>query len=364
MNLRYVPFVVIIANFAACTFVHAVPHEGTNHDRKPDNNTARLLYQYPIGTWIENIAIRPNGNLLLTILSSSRLDQLDPFSNDPVPETVYNFPNATSVTGIAEIDHDVFTTAVGNFSLAGGGSTAGSWSVWKTDFSNGYGRAVVDKIVDLPDLTFPNGMCNLPSTRRKPEDILLGDIDTGRIWRLDPRTGSHDAVIKNSLTATAANPIFGIVGVNGIHVRDHELYFTNTGQALFAKMPIHADGTSAGSPRVVSYFSNSTQYADDFALGHNGDDAFLVTGSGNSIERVGVDGVDEGKGRIVAGSVNSTRIAEPTACTFGRTEGDREVLYVVTAGGMASPVNGNEVVGGQVLAVDVRGWKRETKASR
>lgn len=344
-------FAILVASTA--TLALAMPHEHNHDGWRPGQDSVRLLYQYPVGTWIENIAVRSSGELLLTILSSPRLDQLDPFSNNAEPETIYTFPNASGVTGVAEIDHDVFTTTVGTFSLTGGGSVPGSWSVWKADFNRG--SASVDRITGIPELVFPNGMCNLPSTL-KPHDILIGDIDTGKIWRLDPSTGEHEVVISNALTSTEANPIFGTVGVDGIHVRGQTLYFTNAGQSLFASMPIHPDGTPAGSPHIIGYFFNSTQYADDFALDNAVDDAaYLVTGSGNSIERVDLDSMP--KARIISGSLNSTMIAEPTACAFGRTKRDAHVLYVVTAGGLASPVDGDEVVGGQVLAVDTRRWR-------
>jgi len=54
--------------------------------------------------------------------------------------------------------------------------------------------------------------------------------------------------------------------------------------------------------------------------------------------------------------MGSTEIAEPTSAQFGRTLRDRKTLYVTTAGGLGVPVNGTEVVGGQLVAVDTTGW--------
>ena len=53
---------------------------------------------------------------------------------------------------------------------------------------------------------------------------------------------------------------------------------------------------------------------------------------------------------ILAGNINSTDIAEPTSAAFGRN-GKENILYVTTAGGLFFPVNGTEVVGGQLVAV-------------
>lgn len=58
---------------------------------------------------------------------------------------------------------------------------------------------------------------------------------------------------------------------------------------------------------------------------------------------------------MVAGDVNSTMIAEPTPARFWITLSDRDMLYVTTAGGLQAPVNGDEIVGGQLVAVDTRG---------
>lgn len=53
--------------------------------------------------------------------------------------------------------------------------------------------------------------------------------------------------------------------------------------------------------------------------------------------------------------MGSTDIAEPISAQFGRRLLDAKTLYVTTAGGLATPINGTEVVGGQLVAVDTRG---------
>ncbi|KAK5726044.1 hypothetical protein LTR15_004235 [Elasticomyces elasticus] len=308
-----------------------------------------LLYEYPVGTWIENIAVRSNGDLLLTILNVPHLDQLSPFEASVTPETIYSFPNALSVFGIAEISPDVFAVAVGNFTLTGG-VQPGSFSIWSVSFTI-HDTPEAHKITDLPQATFLNGLCSLPGTG-SPEDLLVGDIKQGLVYRVDTSTSNYGVAINNSITAAVSDPVFGAAGVNGMHVHDEDLFFTNTGQALFAKMHIHTNGTPAGEPTIIGHVLNSSLEFDDFAIKDN--DVYLVTGSGNSIERIGLDGTSTG--RIVVGSLNSTQFAEPTGCAFGRTEADGHILYVVTAGGLATAVNGNVTIGAQVLAVDTRLW--------
>ena len=89
---------------------------------------------------------------------------------------------------------------------------------------------------------------------------------------------------------------------------------------------------------VITHAAPSATY-DDFALDGRGD-TFLVTVQGNSIEEIKRDGEPQ---VVIAGAVNSTEIAEPTAARFGRTLADREVLYVTNAergGDRRGPIGG------------------------
>lgn len=76
---------------------------------------------------------------------------------------------------------------------------------------------------------------------------------------------------------------------------------------------------------------------------------FLAANAANAITEVPADG---GAQTVVAGNVNSTRIAEPTSAAFGRGPGDRDTLYVTTAGGLGI-VSADETVGGQLVAVSL-----------
>lgn len=141
-----------------------------------------------------------------------------------------------------------------------------------------------------------------------------------------------------------------VLGINGIRLfSNHTLYFANSAQGILATIPINLDGTAAGPARKIASAAKGTVY-DDFALNRYGD-AFVATESGDSVVEVRRDG----SMRTIAGAVNTTEIAEPTSAQFGRTVVDRDVLYVTTAGGLAFPIDGHLVVGGQVVAVDTRG---------
>ncbi|KAF8853184.1 hypothetical protein BDZ45DRAFT_694449 [Acephala macrosclerotiorum] len=309
------------------TFSHATTSTPFTPDHKTYTPPTRLLHQFPLGTWVENLAVRSNGQLLVTLFSTPDLYIIDPFKSTP---PILEKPHQTLPSLGQSTLHHASLSSNPNYTAL---------SLLPT----------ISKITNLPTLIFPNGMSALDQ-----KEVLIGDITRGKIYSLNTNTGSYFSAISNNLTEAVSQPIFGSVGVNGIHVRDNVLYYANTGLETFGKVPIHGNGTVAGESTIISHTLDGDYY-DDFALDREGEFAYLVTGSGNSVERVKLDG--SGRQKVIVGSSNSTLLAEPTAVAFGRTESDRDVLYVVTAGGLATPViEGGEkvVVGGQVVAVDLK----------
>ena len=153
-------------------------------------------------------------------------------------------------------------------------------------------------------------------------------------------------MINDPLTATTPQLP---VGVNGLKLDGRTLYFTNSAQNLLAQVDIDLKTGTARGPasKIVNGLPPAVGY-DDFALDRKGN-AYVTSAAGNFIERVDLR---SGKQTIVAGAIDSTDIAEPTAAAFGR-DGKEDILFVTTAGGLFFPVNGNTSVGGQVVAVKV-----------
>lgn len=75
-----------------------------------------VVHEFPKGTWIENIALRANDQILINIATTPDLYQVDPLSHYE-PILIHSFPGYTSLLGIAEVDPDVFYVIAGNFSL-------------------------------------------------------------------------------------------------------------------------------------------------------------------------------------------------------------------------------------------------------
>ncbi|ROW04591.1 hypothetical protein VMCG_05076 [Cytospora schulzeri] len=318
------------------------------------NTAVRTLYQFPEGTFVENLAVRSNGQLLVDVLTSPQLWLVDP-SRPGQAVLVHEFAGAQGVGGIVEYKPDVFAVLAGNVSLATGQGTVGSWAVYSVDLagaditSNASIAAnppKVSKIADMPTAQLPNGMDLLSGLTS--DHLIVGDFNTGLVFSVDIETGDCALTINNTYTAPAPVYGFGTAATDGIKIVDDMLYFTNLGQGNLYRVPLNiADGTPAGDFETVATIPSSLDQWDDFTFDSEGN-VFVVTGGANAIEKIDVS---TGKVTHVAGDLNSTTIAEPTAAKFGRRSNDTNVLYVTTAGGLFAPVNGDITVGGQVLAI-------------
>jgi sugar lactone lactonase YvrE len=301
----------------------------------------RQLAQFPNQTWLENIAVRSNGQLLITTFSSPELYQIDPFQPQSTPQLVASFPDVLGILGITELEEDVFAITKGNFSSAKGTVDPSSFSVFKADLRKT--PPVFSPIANVNGATILNG---ITAVKKGSRYLLTADSMAGVIWRVDMETGMSDVVLNNTATQPAA-PFPAGFGANGVHTRDGVLYFTNSDRGLF-RVPICEDGTPAGDVEALASFTG----ADDFALGRQGS-VYIARGRDDSIE------VFSPAGNLVALDIaneNAPVLLEGnTAVVFGRTERDRNTLYVTTNGGWSGLVPGTVQVGGRVLAIDLEG---------
>lgn len=306
----------------------------------------RLVYQFPNGTWIENLAVRPSGSLLLTLITTPDLYLIDPLVPNPRPRLVHRFSSSLWLLGITETNPDTYYLIGANGTYENLSPTPGSNRIYRVHFPRPPGPPEISVAAVVRDAVFLNGLITL-----NPTTLLASDSTLGVVWAIDITTGASRIVIQDPLMAPTAE--LPKLGINGLRLFSNStLYFTNSALAILATIPINADGTAAGPAQEIASAPKGTFY-DDFALDRYGD-AFLATGNGDSIEEVKRDG----SAQIIAGAVNTTEIAQPTSAQFGRMVRDRGVLYVTTAGGLAVPIDGDVVVGGQVVAVDTRGSAR------
>lgn len=316
-------------------------------------NSTQTIYEFPQDTYIENLAVRANGQILVNPLTLSQLWLVDPH----LPGqgfVVHNFSEG-GLSGIVEYEPDVFAVLNGNFSIETGDSGPGSWVIWSVDLgglnvtsnaSTIENPPKVSKIVAIPEATFLNGLSVFPGSGRKR--LVVGDVKTGEIYSVDIDTGEYDMVINNTYTSPSPIYGFGSGATDGIKVRgDGVLFFSNFGQGTLVSVPLNlTDGGPSGDFDTVATILTPEDQWDDFALDCD-DNVWMAAGGANTVQRIS----SEGKVEVVAGMLNSTAIAEPTSTSFGRRQDDADVLYITTAGGQITPVDGSITIGGQVVAV-------------
>lgn len=298
----------------------------------------RTVYEFPNETWVENIAVRSNGNLLLTLLDRPELHLLDPFHPNNTT-LIHVFPDVLGLLGIAEVEEDQFAVIAGNWSDTTDATIPGSYSIWEVNMrpflalGNEVTRpAIVRKVTDMPDATFLNGMTLLNQVERT---VLISDSGLGLVWKLDIDTKKYEVAIQDA--TMAAGPPFNL-GINGIHLRDGYIYYTNSAQELFVRIPIHSDGTSTGAAEALV----RDHFGDDFTFDSAGN-AYVTEDTGNILYKVSPNGAAE----TLLGSSDSPLVAGCTSAHFGRLPEDSDVLYITTNGGIANPIAG--IVGGKVI---------------
>ena len=312
--------------------------------------TLTSIHNFTPGTWVENLAVRANGQILATLLTTPEVYQVDPNPSAAHPLTlVHTFPDYLGCVGITELGNDIFYVVTGNFSISTAASTPGSYSVWKLNmagFTAGGSPAAATKVADFPQSNNLNGMT--PLGNGDEDTLLIADAGAGAVWSLNVHTGA----VKKAITDPLMAPTSGAtppIGINGVKVRDQSLYFTNTDQGLVGKVNLNADGEATGP--AVTVVENATS-ADDFQFDSRGD--LFMAGDDELRFRGGLNGSSSAPVVVT----NSSLVVGSTAVAFGRLPGDLGSLYVTTNGGTAQYVSGQLTNPGRIVKVDVSaaGW--------
>ena len=283
------------------------------------------IYQFPNGTWIENIAVRNNGNILVTLANAPELWEVISTTKREANQArlVHNFTRAEMTTGITELASDVFAVATPD-------------SVWKVDL-NDHGKRVPTRLATLPAGNL-NGMATL---NRESGTVVISDSQAGLVWRLDTNTGNYTVILKDE--TMAANTKEGLLlGINGIQVHGDYVYYVNTPERLFCRIPVDLmTGQAVGATEIIS----RNAIADDFAISDQG-----VVYLAGLRENVAIQLFANGTQKVVAGSRNSTTLMTATSAAFGC--GLRSsVLYITTGGETDHPTDSTASRGGKVMAL-------------
>ncbi|KAH8647696.1 hypothetical protein BX600DRAFT_443049 [Xylariales sp. PMI_506] len=326
----------------------------------PPLPTRTIFQLQDVGDWIENIAVRSNGDLLFTqLLPEANLYTVkNPQSSNPQVELIYNFQSVTGLYGIAEIWPDVFVIA-GNNVTASLATVPGSGQLWQVDFHTanrrGGGSAaapspIVTKILDFPYNSATNGITAVPGA----SGIALVANSLGSLLRVD--ASAKTVVTESNVTEMAPVPNARLtLGINGVKIRDGHLYWTNSLASTVYRLPLdHAGLISPPDAQAETVLTVPGYIFDDFNFGADGT-VWVATNANNTILAATGEGQRQKVVAAVGGS-ESTSVEGVTAVVFGRTPADKHVLYAVTSGGLAAPINGTLDGPGKVVAIDTSGF--------
>ncbi|KAL8651416.1 MAG: hypothetical protein Q9226_004716 [Calogaya cf. arnoldii] len=273
------------------------------------------IYQFPNNTVVQNLAVRPDGSILTTlVVPTPELYLIQPNAKKPNPQLIYRF-NASALTGITQTSPDVFYVTVGTVTSTDQiyRAVPNGSALYRVAFTRrNRDKPQIRKIATLPQVRIPNGLTSTAAGDR----LISADTNTGLVFTIDAATTAPVAASMNVFGKIPVDPVTGI-----------------------------AKNSTAS---VVSRALPPSRGYDDFALTPRGDVAFVASSGGGFIERVDLE---TGQQEIVAGKINSTEIAQPTSAAFGK-QGRKTVLYVTTEGRFSQPING-KIFGGQVLAIEV-----------
>lgn len=281
-----------------------MPGQPGGHDEVALEPVAhRLVTSWPRGTFVENLAPLPDGDVVVSVHSSHELVRVHPDGSRsslaclPVP------PAGIVVTD----DRQLY--------VAGGEPGVGPHGIFEVGPD---GR--VRRLLEVPGSQFLNGFAPAHEGFGYCVDSLLGTV-----FEIDLVGGAARPVLEHELLGKISGEPM-LPGVNGIAVGEDALWLTNTDRALVLRAGLGADGPD-GSVEVVAEHLRG----DDIALDAAGS-LYITTHIHNTLVRLDPDG---GR-RALAGPEQGMHGS--TACAFGVGAEDH-ALFVTTTGGVVMPVD-------------------------
>jgi len=287
------------------------------------------IASFPENYFLENLAVRADGSILVTALNHKQLWHVPaPVGDRTVtPTLVHTFDDFTM--GIVEAEPDVFYVG-----------TAREATLQRLDLRDWKPGAHVrpTEVLAFDDSTALNGSCLIG-----PRIILLADSLGGRIWRVDLADNGLEAASSIWLQhpGMAPDPDNGLVsvlgpqpGINGIRYAERTgfVYYTSTARKLFMRVPVDPMTLDpAGPPEPVA----ADIVADDFCIDENACVAYLTTHTDNTIVCVSIDpGARSPVRSVVAGNPFSEQLVGPSSAAWAREqEAYGRIAYVTTDGG-------------------------------
>ncbi|KAK8105239.1 hypothetical protein PG999_008598 [Apiospora kogelbergensis] len=328
--------------------------------------TARTIHQFTENpSWIENLFVRENGDILMTMMwPKASLYLLKNPEADPAakPTLIHTFDNAQGLLGITETAPDTFAVISSQFSglaaVVAGGSAI--WEVQLQDVAN----PKIRKVTDLPEAGFPNGMVKLQPWACRSEKakaaaeskiVLVSDSFNGLVYSVDTASGKYEVAVK----VPEMDPVKGAAlpfGVNGIKVMGDYLYWANSDLTTMYRLRINMSNGSAREGAAVETLVKleGTAFLDEFDVDEDG----TIWGVTNADNKLIAMRPQDGSYEVALGSATSMTLGGDTSARFGKGPANKRTLYITTGGASVVPVNGTVSEPAKLVAVDTTGYLR------
>jgi putative intracellular protease/amidase/sugar lactone lactonase YvrE len=262
---------------------------------------AEIVAEFPAPTFLENIAIAPDGTIFITSYEDGKVYQIDP--NGKLADFAKIEGYAAGIAIERTGDLLVAATIQSKIPTICRIKSTGS----------------VEQLLTLPEAIFLNGMTHL-----QDNIYLVADSYKGVIWAVDTVAQTANIWVQDPLLARSDsnNPF---PAVNGIKIYQNTLFASNTQRQLLIQIPL-VENKTPGKPEV--FLTNIN--LDDFAFDVEGN-LYGTTHVYNSTVKISPNKKITTIAKAEQGMTGNTAVA------FGRTSNDKTSMYITTNGGMSLP---------------------------
>jgi sugar lactone lactonase YvrE len=268
-----------------------------------------LITEWPQGSFVENLAAKHDGHLLVTVHSTNEIYEVNPNQSKSNRTLIATLP--AGPTGIVELDYNHFYVNVGSI------GQHNTWSIYRVSLHHGTTptMAAFKQIVDIDSALFLNGLCVLSYEQGT---LLSVDSMLGRIFKINIHTKQVELWYENDLLKKRSHDLL-MPGINGIRrcSVDGSLYLTNTDRAIILRLAIDPfDYRPKGQLETIVRHI----VCDDFTIDRTGV-IYATTHVHNSLMRL--TPVKDGEYLREELATLADGLAGATSCVFGRTYHDR-----------------------------------------
>ncbi|CAG9243872.1 hypothetical protein [Paraburkholderia caribensis] len=309
------------------------------------------IAKFPINYFLENLSVRADNSLLITVLNHKELWYVPPYKGLEVdPLRLCKFDEAAM--GIVEIQPDIFLIATSNL-----------WTdhrsvLHRLDMRN---WAIGSPLDIRPVFEFPsevrglNGACVISR-----DTILVADSFAGLIWRVrltaDATAASADVWMRHESMESLPDGLMpDQPGINGLAYGPQAgyVYYTSTARQLFMRVRVEPmTGDVASEPEFIA----DGMMGDDLCIDEDLNVAYIATHRQNTIDRVVLEVGLPGRPRdSVVGQPFTEELLGPTTGRWGRGPGDvGKTAFFLTDGGIKAPMPDGSLREARVLQVQFK----------